>query len=223
MNLPPYMMGVLALKLEESIAARAKAKELVRKTTMPKSAQSNMEQISTREELAKLAGIGKSQLSQIKPATAKRKVMLLTPQQASYFLANYPALSREYQNKREDIIQGYRQGAIAGGIKPSGHSDPTAKKAVLLMDNSETEAILDNIRLWIDTKLPQKDRQLLIITWRLGSFGWHWVAKDLGMEVDYCRRRWKALTQQLAAHLNLSAGLAPAPPGNVCATSPMSQ
>ena len=53
------MLGVIALKLEESIVARAKARQGTRTDIVPKSAQS-LSPGKTREEIAKLAGIGKT-------------------------------------------------------------------------------------------------------------------------------------------------------------------
>jgi hypothetical protein len=60
-NLTPYMMGILALKLEDAIAARAKARQGTRTDIKPISAECS-NPIETREEIAKLAGIGKTQI-----------------------------------------------------------------------------------------------------------------------------------------------------------------
>jgi hypothetical protein len=61
-NLSPYQRTLLALKLEESIKARAKAKqsETLKKGDCPvKQNSAEREPIETREEIAKLAGVSR--------------------------------------------------------------------------------------------------------------------------------------------------------------------
>lgn len=145
----------------------------------------------------------------------------MTPREASYFLYNFPGLSEAAAEKRADILEQGRQGAFAGGFRGGGTPDPTAYRAILLADGSELERILSQVGQWINFEMPPKDRPLLLAAWRLGRFGWHWVAKDLKVEVWQCRFQWDKLTAGLAAYLNQSAGTAPAHPGAASAASRM--
>lgn len=56
-NLSDYDRSILALKLKPVIAEKAKEKEAERKTTYQKSEKSQMPQINTAKELAKIAGV----------------------------------------------------------------------------------------------------------------------------------------------------------------------
>lgn len=140
----------------------------------------------------------------------------MTAAQAAYYLANFPSLSQQVYNRRDDIINQYRQEAFAGGNRQSGHSDPTAKKAILLADGLAVEDILYNVRLWIDTQLSPRDRPLLISVWRSRDYGWSYVGRELNTEVWRCQARWHTITIQMAAYLNQSAGPACAQPGTAC-------
>ena len=57
-----FQRSELALQLKPGIIAEAREKEFERKTTLTKSAKSNMPQINTREKLAKVAGISQDTL-----------------------------------------------------------------------------------------------------------------------------------------------------------------
>lgn len=142
----------------------------------------------------------------------------MTPGQANYFLAHFPVLTREVRNRRDDIINQCRQEAFAGGTRGSGHSDPTANKAILLADGSVLEDILCGVRAWIDADLPPQDRPLLIAVWRSRNYGWFYVSRELKREVRRCQARWSILTSHLAVHLNQYAGTASAAPGAACVT-----
>ena len=141
----------------------------------------------------------------------------MNAKQAGYFLMNYPSLTQAAHNRRDDILNQGRQEAFTGGIKPSGHSDPTAKKGILLADGNELEVILRQAYEWINNELSPHDRPLLLAVWRLGKYGWYYTAKDQGREVWQCRYRWENMTAALAAYLNQSAGLVPGQVGNVFA------
>lgn len=56
-NLSAYDRSILALKLKPIIAEKAREKETERKTTYQKSEKSNLPQIDTTKELAKVAGV----------------------------------------------------------------------------------------------------------------------------------------------------------------------
>jgi hypothetical protein len=145
----------------------------------------------------------------------------LNSAQAAYYLANFPNLTRQAQDRREDILNLYRQEAFAGGNKQSGHSDQTASRGILLADGSEIENILNSIKKWIDLEMSPGDRALLIAVWRSRHCGWHYVSKETRLEVWTCYSKWITLTKQLAAYLNQSAGPAPAHPGLASVNSRM--
>jgi hypothetical protein len=128
--------------------------------------------------------------------------MPLNKKHAAYLLLNYPALSEWLENRRKDILQGSRQGVFAGGNRGSGHSDPTARKAVLLLEDRHIRDMLEQVSQWIDTGLEPADRPLLLMLWRLKTAGWYLVAKCLGWEVLQCRGRWETMTNNLTDHLS---------------------
>ncbi|GAB6178979.1 hypothetical protein JCM14036_02980 [Desulfotomaculum defluvii] len=122
-------------------------------------------------------------------------------QRVAFFLANYPVLWANIESQRENIIERYRQSAVAGGRSGNQPSDQTAKKAIQLLEISELMAILNLVRQWIDYELIQKARPLLLAVWRVGRYGWDSVAKDLNAEVWRCRDQWQQLTESLLHYL----------------------
>ena len=64
-NLNKYQRTVLALEYKKVYSAIANKKEYERKTTMPKSAKSNKEPVSTRKEIAKKADTSSGTVSQV--------------------------------------------------------------------------------------------------------------------------------------------------------------
>lgn len=125
----------------------------------------------------------------------------LNKKQAAFFLANYPALCENLESQRENIIEGYRQSAVAGGRGGSLHSDPTARKAILLLELSDLITILRLVRQWIDCELIPNRRPLLLSVWRLGKYGWQHVAKERCMGVVQCQEWWQQLTESLLTYL----------------------
>jgi len=114
-NLTPYMLGVLALKLEESIAARAKAKQQGGQGGVllkPKSAEANP--IETRKEVAKLAGIGKTQIEQIKIIEKEA-----TPEQKADLAKGNKKVNTVYRELRPvKVIEGSKICSVCGINKP---------------------------------------------------------------------------------------------------------
>lgn len=127
--------------------------------------------------------------------------MNLNRKQAAFLLSNYPALTEHLELRRENILEGYRQSAVAGGRSGSDHSDPTAKKAVLLLEESGLAKMLALVRQWIDEKLPPGARPLLLTVWRVGRFGWSWVAKEQCTEVKKCQDEWESLVEDMLSFL----------------------
>lgn len=116
-NLTPYMLGVLALKLEESIAARAKANERAgggdKKSGKPKSANP-ITPIETRKEVAKLAGIGKTQIEQIKIIEKEA-----TPEQKADLAKGNKKVNTVYRELRPvKVIEGSKICSVCGINKP---------------------------------------------------------------------------------------------------------
>lgn len=70
-NLSNYQRSVLALELESVFSAKAKEKELKRKTTSVNSPESNLETIDTRKEISKIASVGEQLISRVKVLEAK--------------------------------------------------------------------------------------------------------------------------------------------------------
>lgn len=75
-NLSNYQRSVLALELESVFSARAKEKELERKTTFHKSEKSNIETVNTVKEISKLANVSHDTIAKVKviQATATPEV-----------------------------------------------------------------------------------------------------------------------------------------------------
>lgn len=148
---------------------------------------------------------------------------MINRKQAAYILSNYPSLYEEMENAREDILHGYRQCAVAGGIRGSGYSDTTAKKAILLVESTEMNRLVKLVGEWFDNGLHPRYRPLLLCIWRVGKYGWWTVAKNLKQEECKCRLRWEYLTSQLASYLNqiLFAGAVPGLPGAASASGPI--
>lgn len=130
--------------------------------------------------------------------------------QVTYLLLNYPALFEWMENRREDIIHGYRQTAYAGGNRGSGHSDPTARKAERLINCQHIEDLLAHVGGWIDTGLEPQDRPVLIGFWRLRHLGLYWVARNLNMEAWRCKARWDIMTNSLMNCLKKNQYVGPA-------------
>jgi len=70
-NLNKYQRSVLVLVLESVFSARAKEKELARKTTFQKSEKSNIETVNTVKELAKIANVSHDTIARVKVIEAK--------------------------------------------------------------------------------------------------------------------------------------------------------
>jgi 16S rRNA G966 N2-methylase RsmD len=70
-NLSNYQRSVLALELESVFSARAKEKELARKTTFVKSQKSNLETVNTNKELSNVSGVGQQTIARVKVIEAK--------------------------------------------------------------------------------------------------------------------------------------------------------
>ena len=128
--------------------------------------------------------------------------MIISRSQSSYLLANYPALFEQVGNEREDILHGYWQEAFAGGNCGSGHSNSTARKALLLLKNRDIVELLTRVEKWIDNELLPRDSILLMTVCRLERFGWHKVARNIQRGVWECIQRWENMTNQLADYLN---------------------
>lgn len=70
-NLSNYQRSVLALELEEVFSAKAKEKELERKTTFHKSEKSNLETVNTIKEVSKLANVSHDTIAKVKKIQEK--------------------------------------------------------------------------------------------------------------------------------------------------------
>lgn len=64
-NLPAYERARLALRLKPLIAEKAKEKEVERKTTFQKSEKSNLPEVNTTKEIAKVAGVSHDTIAKV--------------------------------------------------------------------------------------------------------------------------------------------------------------
>ena len=70
-NLSNYQRSVLALQLEQVFSAKAKEKELERKTTFQKSEKSNLEAVNSVKEVSKLASVSHDTIAKVKKIQEK--------------------------------------------------------------------------------------------------------------------------------------------------------
>jgi len=82
------------------------------------------------------------------------------------------------------------------------HGDPTANRAIRLLEAGALEDKLRRVREWLDTKLDSDDRPLLLAIWRQGIYGWYWVSRELQIGVIDCQARWDRLCGELANWLS---------------------
>ena len=117
----------------------------------------------------------------------------------SHVLFNFPALWRQVQGNRDDLEQGYRQGATVGGGRSSGHSDSTGSRASALADLAEVERLLGAVRCWIDYQLTERWQwELLIEVWRCKGWGWKWTGRQLKKSPRECAEQWSQLVEWLS-------------------------
>jgi len=114
----------------------------------------------------------------------------------AYVLAYLPRLMRELEQDRADILFGSGRGeAFAGGGR-GGPSDPTARKALRLVELSEREALLREVFLFC-CGLSDYEKRAVVTRWRMP-----WDKANL--------LPWLAVVRKLEQYLsrNRSAGAA---------------
>lgn len=117
-------------------------------------------------------------------------------------LMEYPSLKEHLEEYQESILHGYRQTAVAGGIHSNWHADPTAEKAIRLVNDNALNRLLPLVGEWIDKELPQDHRPFLLSVWRWHqNSNWFTVAKKNRMGVKECQDRWKLLVESLLSYL----------------------
>jgi hypothetical protein len=113
-NLLPYIRTKLALRLEETIAARATEKEKERKTTFQKSEKSNLPPINATKELAAIAGVSHDTVAKVK------KIEAFATDQVKAKLASGEVSINEAFQDGECLLGvgfGYFEGVLGEGFK----------------------------------------------------------------------------------------------------------
>ena len=96
-NLSNYQKSVLALELENVFSARAKKKELERKTTFVKSQKSNLETINTNKELSNVSGVGQQTIARVKVIQANA-----TPEIKAKLSTGEVSINQAYQDIKKE-------------------------------------------------------------------------------------------------------------------------
>jgi 16S rRNA G966 N2-methylase RsmD len=99
-NLSNYQKSVLALELENVFSARAKEKELERKTTFVKSQKSNLETINTNKELSNVSGVGQQTIARVKVIQANA-----TPEIKAKLSTGEVSINQAYQDIKKEEKQ----------------------------------------------------------------------------------------------------------------------
>ena len=114
-----------------------------------------------------------------------------------YFPQNWLAYR---ENEEQVLYGGWERPFDDVKVTTGGISDPTGNKAVALAALHDQLNRLNVVRQWIDHRLPPGDRRLLISVWRYHEFGWLTTARNTGLGVSECKRRWNRLTTDLENH-----------------------
>ena len=99
-NLSNYQRSVLALELESVFSARAKEKELERKTTFHKSEKSNIETVNTVKEISKVANVSHDTIAKVKVIQATA-----TPEVKAKLSTGELSINQVYQDIKKEEKQ----------------------------------------------------------------------------------------------------------------------
>ena len=99
-NLSNYQRSVLALELESVFSARAKEKELERKTTFHKSEKSNIETVNTVKEISKVANVSHDTIAKVKVIQATA-----TPEVKAQLSTGEVSINQVYQDIKKEEKQ----------------------------------------------------------------------------------------------------------------------
>ena len=99
-NLSNYQRSVLALELESVFSARAKEKELERKTTFHKSEKSNIETVNTVKEISKVANVSHDTIAKVKVIQATA-----TPEVKAKLSTGEVSINQVYQDIKKEEKQ----------------------------------------------------------------------------------------------------------------------
>lgn len=93
---------------------------------------------------------------------------------AAYLLANLPRLMREAEEAREAVLYGggHGEAVIFAGGRSGGHGDPTARRALLLLDLAEREHLLRKVFDFC-CALSDEEKQVVVTKWRMPWLGWN--------------------------------------------------
>lgn len=96
-NLSAYQRSTLALQLEDVFSAKAKEKEVERKTTFQKSEKSNIEPINTIKEIAKVANVSHDTIAKVKKIQA-----VATPEVKAQLSTGELSINQAYQEIKKE-------------------------------------------------------------------------------------------------------------------------
>jgi DNA-binding XRE family transcriptional regulator len=116
-NLPAYARSVLALRLEDVISARAKENMLATQNNNSSSAkQKSAEQIETRQELAKIAGVSHDTISKVKVIEKEG-----TAEQKQQLMKGETKINTVYNEikKKDKVVRAFKTCTICNRIGPS--------------------------------------------------------------------------------------------------------
>jgi hypothetical protein len=126
---------------------------------------------------------------------------------AAYLLANLPRLMREAEEAREAVLYGggHGEAVIFAGGRSGGHGDPTAKRALLLLDLAERERLFREV-LGFCCALTDEEKRVVVTKWRMPWLGWNSRSKLWNPSK---MRTWLEIVTRLESYLqarNRSAG-----------------
>jgi hypothetical protein len=127
----------------------------------------------------------------------------MTEAQATHTLATLPWLLTEYRKARAAILHGGSRGEAhvfiggSGGFRP----DPTAQKALQLIDLAEDARELEQVNHFLDT-LNVSEKKVVCARWRTHYSSLR-MQKRLWGNVE--EETWRRIIAKLQAYLNLNS------------------
>lgn len=110
-------------------------------------------------------------------------------------LLSFPALWEEVQYGSERVLHHYNASGRGSFRKSNMHSDNTGDNAVRLLELKRKKALVKAMRQWIDTKLVEEGRGILLDKWR--GYDWPKIAKCQGVKQCQAKKQWENMIQSL--------------------------
>jgi len=129
-------------------------------------------------------------------------------ERAAYYLANYPSLWAQVEDARQEVIHSSERGKAFAKVGGNlALSDPTARKAVMLVELMEKSRTLQAVPRFLET-LSMPERRLVLLVWRHGTAWRIWPVIAVRWLYGDAREAWRAIVERFALYLNRSAGAA---------------